>query len=132
MLWWEEGFCRMLADGGRFVIRYDHRDGSYSESGWCNGVRIRHPNISPQESEPGNSNREEPRKGEAAASNPGSPRLLALLYRASLPRPRGIPRGPNFGSRHGGQHTRPRPFYLPVLTLAALGQLRSGKARCER
>jgi pimeloyl-ACP methyl ester carboxylesterase len=26
MLWWEEGFCRMLADNGRFVIRYDHRD----------------------------------------------------------------------------------------------------------
>ena len=26
MLWWEEGFCRMLADGGRFVIRHDHRD----------------------------------------------------------------------------------------------------------
>jgi pimeloyl-ACP methyl ester carboxylesterase len=26
MLWWEEGFCRMLAHGGRFVIRYDHRD----------------------------------------------------------------------------------------------------------
>ena len=26
MLWWEEGFCRMLAEGGRFVIRYDHRD----------------------------------------------------------------------------------------------------------
>src|SRR5213595_1547830 len=26
MLWWEDGFCRMLADGGRFVIRYDHRD----------------------------------------------------------------------------------------------------------
>jgi pimeloyl-ACP methyl ester carboxylesterase len=26
MLWWEEGFCSMLADGGRFVIRYDHRD----------------------------------------------------------------------------------------------------------
>jgi pimeloyl-ACP methyl ester carboxylesterase len=26
MLWWEEDFCRMLADGGRFVIRYDHRD----------------------------------------------------------------------------------------------------------
>ena len=26
MLWWEEGFCRMLADGGRFVIRYDNRD----------------------------------------------------------------------------------------------------------
>jgi pimeloyl-ACP methyl ester carboxylesterase len=26
MLWWEEDFCRMLADGPRFVIRYDHRD----------------------------------------------------------------------------------------------------------
>jgi pimeloyl-ACP methyl ester carboxylesterase len=26
MLWWEEDFCRMLADGRRFVIRYDHRD----------------------------------------------------------------------------------------------------------
>jgi pimeloyl-ACP methyl ester carboxylesterase len=26
MLWWEEGFCRMLAAGRRFVIRYDHRD----------------------------------------------------------------------------------------------------------
>jgi pimeloyl-ACP methyl ester carboxylesterase len=26
MLWWEEGFCQRLADGGRFVIRYDHRD----------------------------------------------------------------------------------------------------------
>src|ERR671925_1689903 len=26
MLWWEEGFCRMLAEGSRFVIRYDHRD----------------------------------------------------------------------------------------------------------
>jgi pimeloyl-ACP methyl ester carboxylesterase len=26
MLWWEEGFCRLLADGGRLVIRYDHRD----------------------------------------------------------------------------------------------------------
>ncbi len=26
MRWWEEGFCRRLADGGRFVIRYDHRD----------------------------------------------------------------------------------------------------------
>src|SRR5207249_9588593 len=30
MLWWEEGFCRMLADGGRFVIRYDHRDSGRS------------------------------------------------------------------------------------------------------
>ena len=26
MLWWEEDFCRLLAEGGRFVIRYDHRD----------------------------------------------------------------------------------------------------------
>src|SRR5918995_7542204 len=26
MLWWEEDFCRMLAERGRFVIRYDHRD----------------------------------------------------------------------------------------------------------
>jgi pimeloyl-ACP methyl ester carboxylesterase len=26
MLWWDEEFCRSLADGGRFVIRYDHRD----------------------------------------------------------------------------------------------------------
>jgi pimeloyl-ACP methyl ester carboxylesterase len=26
MLWWEEGFCRLLADGDRFVLRYDHRD----------------------------------------------------------------------------------------------------------
>jgi pimeloyl-ACP methyl ester carboxylesterase len=26
MLWWEEGFCELLADAGRFVIRYDHRD----------------------------------------------------------------------------------------------------------
>jgi pimeloyl-ACP methyl ester carboxylesterase len=26
MLWWEDAFCRRLADGGRFVIRYDHRD----------------------------------------------------------------------------------------------------------
>jgi pimeloyl-ACP methyl ester carboxylesterase len=26
MLWWDEGFCRMLTERGRFVIRYDHRD----------------------------------------------------------------------------------------------------------
>jgi pimeloyl-ACP methyl ester carboxylesterase len=32
MLWWEEGFCRMLADGGRFVVRYDHRDTGRSVS----------------------------------------------------------------------------------------------------
>jgi pimeloyl-ACP methyl ester carboxylesterase len=32
MLWWEEGFCQILADGGRFVIRYDHRDTGRSTS----------------------------------------------------------------------------------------------------
>jgi pimeloyl-ACP methyl ester carboxylesterase len=26
MIWWEDGFCRRLAEEGRFVIRYDHRD----------------------------------------------------------------------------------------------------------
>ena len=26
LLWWEDEFCARLADGGRFVIRYDHRD----------------------------------------------------------------------------------------------------------
>ena len=26
MLWWEDDFCRQLAEGGRFVIRYDQRD----------------------------------------------------------------------------------------------------------
>ena len=26
MLWWEEELCRLLVEGGRFVIRYDHRD----------------------------------------------------------------------------------------------------------
>jgi pimeloyl-ACP methyl ester carboxylesterase len=26
MLWWEDEFCERLAAGGRFVIRYDHRD----------------------------------------------------------------------------------------------------------
>lgn len=26
MLWWDEQLCRMLAAGGRFVVRYDHRD----------------------------------------------------------------------------------------------------------
>jgi pimeloyl-ACP methyl ester carboxylesterase len=29
---WEEGFCRTLADGGRFVIRHDHRDTGRSVS----------------------------------------------------------------------------------------------------
>ncbi|MFB0631650.1 alpha/beta fold hydrolase [Streptomyces sp. AB3(2024)] len=35
MLWWEEGFCRMLAEGGRFVIRYDHRDTGRSVTREC-------------------------------------------------------------------------------------------------
>jgi pimeloyl-ACP methyl ester carboxylesterase len=26
MVWWPERFCRRLAEAGRFVIRYDHRD----------------------------------------------------------------------------------------------------------
>ena len=26
MLWWDDRFCRQLADNQRFVIRYDHRD----------------------------------------------------------------------------------------------------------
>jgi pimeloyl-ACP methyl ester carboxylesterase len=26
MVWWEDEFCGMLADGGRFVVRYDNRD----------------------------------------------------------------------------------------------------------
>ena len=26
MVWWEDGFCEALAGGGRFVVRYDHRD----------------------------------------------------------------------------------------------------------
>lgn len=26
MDWWEPDFCRLLADAGRFVVRYDHRD----------------------------------------------------------------------------------------------------------
>ena len=26
MLWWEDGFCRLLAGHGRFVIRSDQRD----------------------------------------------------------------------------------------------------------
>jgi pimeloyl-ACP methyl ester carboxylesterase len=26
MLWWQEEFCGLLAERGRFVIRYDHRD----------------------------------------------------------------------------------------------------------
>ena len=26
MLWWPNGFCRLIAERGRFVIRYDQRD----------------------------------------------------------------------------------------------------------
>ena len=26
MLWWQDGFCRLLAGHGRFLIRYDQRD----------------------------------------------------------------------------------------------------------
>ena len=26
MLWWDDALCRDLAEGGRYVIRYDHRD----------------------------------------------------------------------------------------------------------
>jgi pimeloyl-ACP methyl ester carboxylesterase len=26
MLWWDDDFCEALAAGGRFVVRYDHRD----------------------------------------------------------------------------------------------------------
>jgi pimeloyl-ACP methyl ester carboxylesterase len=32
MDWWEEEFCQQLADAGRFVIRYDHRDTGQSVS----------------------------------------------------------------------------------------------------
>jgi pimeloyl-ACP methyl ester carboxylesterase len=32
MDWWEDGFCHRLAGGGRFVIRYDHRDTGRSTS----------------------------------------------------------------------------------------------------
>lgn len=32
MVWWETDFCRRLADGGRHVVRYDHRDTGRSSS----------------------------------------------------------------------------------------------------
>ena len=32
MEWWEDEFCERLRDGGRFVIRYDHRDTGQSAS----------------------------------------------------------------------------------------------------
>ena len=30
MLWWPDGLCRLLADAGRFVVRYDNRDAGAS------------------------------------------------------------------------------------------------------
>jgi pimeloyl-ACP methyl ester carboxylesterase len=38
MDWWEADFCQLLADGGRFVIRYDHRD-----TGQSTGSPLGHP-----------------------------------------------------------------------------------------
>jgi pimeloyl-ACP methyl ester carboxylesterase len=32
MLWWDDAFCAELAAGGRFVVRYDHRDTGRSAS----------------------------------------------------------------------------------------------------
>ena len=32
MDWWEDDFCERLADGRRFVVRYDHRDTGRSVS----------------------------------------------------------------------------------------------------
>ena len=32
MLWWDDGLCRLFADGERFVVRYDHRDTGHSVS----------------------------------------------------------------------------------------------------
>lgn len=32
MLWWDDGLCRLFAGGGRFVVRYDHRDTGHSVS----------------------------------------------------------------------------------------------------
>jgi pimeloyl-ACP methyl ester carboxylesterase len=32
MLWWDESFCRRIAAGGRFVVRYDHRDTGRSQT----------------------------------------------------------------------------------------------------
>src|SRR3954469_18621716 len=32
MLWWDDDFCAALAAGGRFAIRYDHRDTGRSSS----------------------------------------------------------------------------------------------------
>ena len=38
MRWWEEGFCGMLAERGRFVIRYDHRDTGRSVTSYPRAV----------------------------------------------------------------------------------------------
>lgn len=32
MVWWEDAFCARLAGGGRYVVRYDHRDTGRSTS----------------------------------------------------------------------------------------------------
>src|SRR5918993_3590679 len=32
MDWWEDGFCKLLVAGSRFVVRYDHRDTGQSVS----------------------------------------------------------------------------------------------------
>src|SRR5260370_33634577 len=32
MDWWDPAFCQRLADAGRFVVRYDHRDTGRSTS----------------------------------------------------------------------------------------------------
>src|SRR3954466_3573901 len=32
MLWWDDAFCAALAAGGRFVVRYDHRDTGRSKA----------------------------------------------------------------------------------------------------
>lgn len=37
MDWWEDGFCARLVDGGRRVVRYDHRDTGGSTS-WPDGA----------------------------------------------------------------------------------------------
>ena len=61
MLWWEEGFCRLLADRGRFVIRYDHRDTGRSAT-FGRGVRI-------HRRRPGRRRRRRPRRLRVAAAH---------------------------------------------------------------
>src|SRR5512144_119965 len=38
-VWWPRSFCAQLADRGRFVIRYDHRDTGASTSYGPGGAR---------------------------------------------------------------------------------------------